>query len=127
MQKHSRGTHSHTHSYSPQVLRGFYCRPVPKEPQCSLKLHSGQASDGNQSYLEVIAALLELTATTGLPREGLKALRLPLHLWSPHRRDVTNKGGHGKRQRYQNYIFKDARVSSDIVCDIWGTPELTGK
>lgn len=28
------------------------------------------------------------------------------------------------RQRYKDYVFKDARVSHDIVCDIWGTAEL---
>lgn len=28
------------------------------------------------------------------------------------------------RQRYKDYIFKDARVSHDIVCDIWGMAEL---
>lgn len=28
------------------------------------------------------------------------------------------------RQRYKDYVFKDAHVSHDIVCDIWGTAEL---
>lgn len=28
------------------------------------------------------------------------------------------------RQRYKKYVFKDAHVSHDIVCDIWGIAEL---
>lgn len=48
---------------------------------------------------------------------------LPAICGPPHHCDATNRG-HGKDKRYQDYIFKDARVSHDIVCDIWGTAEL---
>lgn len=37
---------------------------------------------------------------------------------------VSPTGDKVNRRRHEDYVFKDARVSHDIVCDIWGTTEL---
>lgn len=64
--------------------------------------------------------MLELTVMTGLG-VGLRRLFSPPSVVPII---VMSLIGDTVKIESRDYIFKDARVSHDIVCDIWGTAEL---
>jgi len=107
--------HAHTLAFThPKYF--VVCKLVPKQPQCSLKLQSSrwmEIGDTLKSYLPCWSSQWWRALTWVVRR------RSGHHLWWPHHCNATNRG-HGKDKGYHDDIFKDARVSHDIVWDRWG-------
>lgn len=117
---HVRSTLTHS-SYSPQVLGGVLCQLVPKTASMLIKIAQWPALWWKSELL------LSHICLGGSHKDGPWCVGLEMLFCPPSVVPFTTMSPTGdtvNRQRYKDYVFKDARVSHDIVCDIWSTAEL---